>query len=53
LGYVENYNADRVLGVKSSIRLTPAGKDEQYPLLIKVYDTPEGQLRQVVKITTD
>jgi len=53
LGYVENYNADRLLGVKSSIRLTPAGKDEQYPLLTKVYDTPEGQLRQVVKITTD
>jgi uroporphyrinogen-III decarboxylase len=53
LGYVENYNADRVPGVKSSIRLTPAGKDEQYPLLTKVYDTPKGQLRQVVKITTD
>ncbi|MCJ7532113.1 MAG: hypothetical protein MUO64_13935, partial [Anaerolineales bacterium] len=53
LGYVENYNADRVPGVKSSIRLTPADKGEQYPLLTKVYDTPEGQLRQVVKITTD
>lgn len=53
LGYVDYYNADRVPGVRRSIRLTPAGKGAQYLLVDKVYDTPEGQLCQAFKITTD
>jgi len=53
LGYVEAYNADLVPGVKSSVRVLPAGKEDVYPVIIKEYDTPEGNLRQVVKKTED
>ena len=53
LGYVEAYNADHVPGVRSRVRRLPPAAGEEYPLLEKVYDTPAGQLRQVVKITAD
>jgi hypothetical protein len=53
LGYVEEYIAERVPGVVSRTMLTPAGQGEKYPLLRKIYDTPDGPLQTTIKVTED
>lgn len=52
LNKTEHYDVNRVPGVGIRVqRVHPEG--ERYPLLIKEYDTPAGQLRQVVRETED
>ena len=53
LGYTEQYHADQVPGVQSSLVRLPRADGDNYPLLQKVYQTPEGRLTQVVKVTPD
>ncbi|MBE3067026.1 MAG: hypothetical protein IMZ73_06305 [Chloroflexi bacterium] len=53
LGYTELYHADQVPGVQSSVVRLPRVEGGNYPLLQKVYQTPEGTLTQVVKVTPD
>jgi uroporphyrinogen-III decarboxylase len=53
LGYVEDYIVEHVVGVKTKVTLIPPGPGETYPCLEKVYDTPGGPLRQVVRVTED
>ena len=53
LGYIEDYDVNKVPGVKSSVKIIPPGDGEEYPVLIKEYDTPEGTLRHAVRKTED
>jgi len=63
LNKTEHYDVNRVPGVGVRVRREPPGKaaircthrrtPSGYPLLIKEYDTPAGQIRQVVKETAD
>jgi uroporphyrinogen-III decarboxylase len=52
LNKTEHYEANRVPGVSIRVQRTQAA-GEPYPLLVKEYDTPGGQLRQVVRQTDD
>jgi hypothetical protein len=52
LNKTEHYNVNRVPGVGIRVRLVH-DPQEPYPLLVKEYDTPAGQLRQVVRKTDD
>ncbi|HEY5141845.1 MAG TPA: hypothetical protein VIJ25_21380, partial [Methylococcales bacterium] len=53
LGYTEQYHADQVPGVQSSLVRLPRVDGGNYPLLQKVYQTPKGRLTQAVKVTPD
>ena len=53
LGYVEDYVAERAPGVRSRVEWLPTGESDRYPLLKKVYETPEGPLQTVVNVTED
>jgi hypothetical protein len=53
LGYVENYSPDGLPGVTSEIKRYPASTSGGYPLLTKIYHTPEGPLKTTVRITED
>ena len=50
LNKTEHYDVNRVPGVAIRVRRVQS-ENERYPLLIKEYDTPAGQLRQVVQRT--
>jgi uroporphyrinogen-III decarboxylase len=52
LSKTEHYDVNRVEGVDVRVR-RERDKDGRYPLLIKEYDTPDGQIRQVVRETED
>jgi uroporphyrinogen-III decarboxylase len=50
LGYVEHYNPAQLASVKTRVQvIQPAGSD-RYPLLAKEYQTPAGNLRQVIRM---
>jgi Uroporphyrinogen decarboxylase (URO-D) len=53
LGYVENYSPDGLAGVTCEIRRDPSNPRGSYPLLTKIYHTPEGPLQTTVKLTED
>jgi hypothetical protein len=53
LGYVENYDVDKVPNVISSTEILPVQQGDRYPKLIKRYHTPAGDLQTVVNITED
>jgi hypothetical protein len=53
LGYTEEYQVDQVAGISSSVTCTSGGAAGSYPVLKKVYQTPEGPLSQAVKVTDD
>jgi uroporphyrinogen-III decarboxylase len=53
LGYVEDYIAERALGVRSHIELLPDEDDQAYPCLKKTYATPEGPLQTIVQLSED
>ncbi len=53
LGYVENYIADLVPGVKSQTDYIENESNDGLPLLKKTYYTPSGQLQTVIKVTDD
>ena len=52
LGKTEYYDVNRVPGVGVKVRIETR-EGEPYPLLFKEYDTPAGNLRQVVRLTED
>jgi uroporphyrinogen-III decarboxylase len=52
LNKTEHYDANCVPGVTTQVRRVQA-EGERYPLLVKEYETPAGQLRQVVRQTED
>jgi len=52
LNKTEHYDANRAPGVTTRVRRVQA-EGERYPLLIKEYETPAGQIRQVVRQTED
>jgi uroporphyrinogen-III decarboxylase len=52
LNKTEHYDANRVPGVDVRVRRVHPD-EERYPLLVKEYDTPAGQIRQVVRRTDD
>jgi hypothetical protein len=52
LNKTEHYDVNRVHDVAIRVRRAQS-ENERYPLLIKEYDTPAGQLRQVVQQTED
>jgi uroporphyrinogen-III decarboxylase len=52
LNKTEHYDANRVPDVTTRVQRVQA-EGERYPLLIKEYETPAGQLRQVVRQTED
>ena len=52
LNKTEHYDANRVSGVTTRVRRAQV-EGERYPLLIKEYETPAGQLRQEVRQTED
>ena len=52
LNKTEHYDVNRISGMPISVRRVQDG-DSRYPLLIKEYDTPNGQIRQVVQETED
>lgn len=51
LGYVENYIADLVPGVKSRTDYIENESNDELPLLKKTYFTPAGQLQTIIKVT--
>jgi uroporphyrinogen-III decarboxylase len=53
LGYIEDYRADLVPGVTSSVRVEPAAEAGEYPVLRKEYRTPGGVLVHSVRRTED
>jgi uroporphyrinogen-III decarboxylase len=56
LGYVEDYIAEEALGVRSRVELLPPEDGQAYPaypLLKKIYETPEGPLQTVVQLSED
>ncbi len=52
LNKTEHYDVNRAPGAGIRVRRLPPGQ-ERYPLLVKEYDTPDGQLRQIVRETED
>jgi hypothetical protein len=54
-GYTENYAADQVPGLESHVQSESADpeKADSYPLLRKIYLTPDGPLSMAVKLTKD
>jgi len=52
LNKTEHYDANRVPGVKIQVQRVQT-RQARYPLLLKEYDTPAGQIRQVVRRTGD
>jgi uroporphyrinogen-III decarboxylase len=52
LNKTEHYDVNRVPGIDVHIR-RERRREERYPLLVKEYDTPDGQIRQVVRETED
>ncbi len=52
LNKTEHYDVNRVPNVAIRVRRVQV-EGERYPLLIKEYETPEGQLRQAVRQTED
>ncbi len=52
LNKTEHYDANRVPGVTTRVRRVQV-EGERYPLLVKEYETPAGQIRQVVRQTED
>ena len=54
LGFTEEYNADKSPGV-TGVTVTRSEPTEAgaHPLLEKTYQTPDGELSQIVKITKD
>ena len=53
LGYVEAYVPEQLDGVTSYTERLPPGEDDRYPLLKKVYETPDGPLQTVISLTDD
>jgi hypothetical protein len=53
LGYVENYIVEQAPGVVSCTELLPAEPGEEYQRLRKTYQTPDGPLQTVIKLTED
>ena len=53
LGYIEDYRADLLPGVTSSISHDPPGPAEEYPVLRKEYRTPGGAITHAVRRTED
>jgi hypothetical protein len=53
LGYVENYSLVSLPEVTSEIIRTPAVPPGKYPLLTKIYNTPDGPLKTTLKVTDD
>ena len=53
LGYVEEYAPEALEGVTSYIKRLPPGPGDRYPLLKKVYETPDGPLQTIVHLTED
>ena len=53
LGYTEEYQVDQIEGMAHTITCAPPGKAGAYPILTKVYHTPDGPLTQSVKVTKD
>jgi uroporphyrinogen-III decarboxylase len=53
LGYTEEYNADLIQGMKSSVVNFPPIEKNGYPFLQKTYETLDGPLTIKVKITED
>lgn len=52
MGYIEDYDASKVPGISAEVeRAETAGT--KYPVLRKVYHTPEGDLRHEVQLTED
>lgn len=52
LGKTEYYDVNRVPGIGIDVRKV-VREGERYPLLIKEYQTPAGNIRQVVRQTED
>ena len=52
LGWAEEYVVEGVRGLKAELRQL-AAEGEEHPVLEKIYHTPEGPLRTVVKTTED
>jgi len=53
LGYVEEYVPEALERVTSHTEWLPPTDSERYPLLKKVYETPDGPLQTIVAITED
>lgn len=53
LGYVEDYVVENAQGVRSRVELLPPEDGKSYPLLKKIYETPEGELQTVVQLSED
>jgi hypothetical protein len=53
LGYIEEYRADLVPGVRTAVTVEPVRTGEDYPVLRKEYQTAAGSLRHVVRRTDD
>ena len=53
LGYTEEYNADLVQGITTTITELPPPEKGDKPLLNKVYHTPDGPLSITVKLSKD
>ena len=53
LGYVEDYTVENAQGVRSRTGILPPGDGQEYPRLIKKYDTPDGPLQTVIQLTED
>jgi uroporphyrinogen-III decarboxylase len=53
LGYIEDYRADLVPGVATSVLTEPARPGEEYPVLHKEYQTAGGSLVHAVHRTDD
>jgi hypothetical protein len=53
LGYIEDYRADLLPGVASSIYVDPPGASEEYPVLRKEYRTAGGAITHAVRRTGD
>ena len=53
LGYVEDYVVENAQGVRSRIEVLLPEDGISYPLLKKIYETPEGDLQTVVQLSED
>lgn len=53
LGYVEDYVPEVLPGVTSHTELLPSEDGSEYPLLKKIYETPQGPLQTVIRVTED
>jgi hypothetical protein len=53
LGYVEEYIPEELEQVSSYTERLPTGEGDRYPLLKKVYETPDGPLQTIIALTDD